>query len=99
MLSISQRLAHLARSPTAFAPARAAHADASLSAKSRRSSKSRDWCRGFLVLLTTISTPPAFVGATAAMAAASILVTAKDHKVRSLGNFTFIPALYLACEA
>jgi hypothetical protein len=53
---------------------------------------------GFLVLLATISTPPAFVGATAAMAAASILVTAKGDKLRPLGNFTFIPALYLACE-
>jgi hypothetical protein len=28
-----------------------------------------------------------------------ILVTAKGDKLRSLGNFTFIPALYLACEA
>ena len=54
---------------------------------------------GFLVLLAAISTPPAFVGATAAMAGASILVTAKGDKLRSLGNFTFIPALYLACEA
>ncbi|MEH2567238.1 FUSC family protein [Bradyrhizobium sp. AZCC 2289] len=54
---------------------------------------------GFLVLLAAISTPPAFVGATAAMAGASILVTAKGDKLRSLGNFTFIPALYLACKA
>jgi hypothetical protein len=49
--------------------------------------------------LATISTPSAFVGATMAIAAASILVTAKGHKLRPLGNFTFIPALYLACEA
>jgi hypothetical protein len=48
--------------------------------------------------LAALSTPPAFVGATAAIAAASILVTTKGHKLRSLGNFTFIPALYLACE-
>jgi hypothetical protein len=35
---------------------------------------------GFLVLLAAISTPPAFVGATAAMAGASILVTAKGRQ-------------------
>jgi hypothetical protein len=46
---------------------------------------------GFLVLLAAISTPPAFVGATAAMAGASILVTAKGDKLRSLGNFTLYP--------
>ncbi len=53
---------------------------------------------GFLVLLATRWSPPLFVAATATMAALSILVTAYGHKLRSLGNFTFIPALYLACE-
>jgi Fusaric acid resistance protein-like len=52
----------------------------------------------FLVLLGAIAQPPVFVAATAVMAAASILVTAKGHKLRSLGSFTFIPVLYLACE-
>jgi hypothetical protein len=41
---------------------------------------------GFLALLATISTPPAFVGVTAAMAAASILVTAKGDKLRHLSK-------------
>jgi hypothetical protein len=53
---------------------------------------------GFFVLLGAIAQPPAFVAATAVMATASILVTAKGHKLRALGNFTFIPVLYLACE-
>ncbi len=53
---------------------------------------------GFLVLLAALSSPPLFVAATATMAAISILATAKGRELRSLGNFTFIPALYLACE-
>lgn len=53
---------------------------------------------GFLVLLTSTAVPPLFVVAACAMAAASILITARGVKLRALGNFTFIPTLYLACE-
>ncbi len=53
---------------------------------------------GFLALLAALAEPPVFVAASGVLAAGSILVAAKGHKLRSLGNFTFIPALYLACE-
>jgi hypothetical protein len=52
----------------------------------------------FLSLLLALAAPPLFVLLCAALAAGSILVTARGAKLRSLGNFTFIPALYLACE-
>ncbi|TPJ83295.1 FUSC family protein [Mesorhizobium sp. B2-5-4] len=53
---------------------------------------------GFMVLLTSVHQPALFVFLAVAMAAASILLTARGAELRSLGNFTFIPALYLACE-
>jgi hypothetical protein len=53
---------------------------------------------GFIALLCTLTVPALFVFGCAIMAAGSILLTAKGEKLRSLGNFTFIPALYLACE-
>jgi len=53
---------------------------------------------GFLLLVWALACPPLFVLGCAALAAGSILVTARGAKLRSLGNFTFIPAVYLACE-
>jgi hypothetical protein len=53
---------------------------------------------GFLLLLWALAWPPVFVLLCAGLAAGSILVTARGAKLRSLGNFTFIPAVYLACE-
>ena len=53
---------------------------------------------GFMVLLCSLAYPVLFVLGCVAMAAASILVTTLGARLRSLGNFTFIPALYLACE-
>jgi len=53
---------------------------------------------GFLLLVEALACPPLFVLGCAALAASSILVTARGAKLRSLGNFTFIPAVYLACD-
>jgi len=53
---------------------------------------------GFMALLYSLSIPPLFVIACAAMAAGSILLTTQGARLRSTGSFTFIPALYLACE-
>jgi hypothetical protein len=53
---------------------------------------------GFLLLVWALACPPLFVLGCAGMAAGSIMVTARGAKLRSLGNFTFIPAVYLACE-
>ena len=53
---------------------------------------------GFLILLTALPYPPLFALAAAAIAAAAILITAKGHRLRTPGNFVFIPALYIACE-
>lgn len=53
---------------------------------------------GFMALLCALILPALFVLGCAILAAGSILLTAKGEKLRSLGNFTFIPALYLACE-
>lgn len=53
---------------------------------------------GFLLLFFALLVPPLFVTACALMAAATIRLAAIGSKLRSLGNFTFIPALYLACE-
>ena len=53
---------------------------------------------GFLILLISLAHPLLFVATACAMAAASILITARGSKLRPLGNFTFIPTLYLACE-
>jgi hypothetical protein len=54
---------------------------------------------GFMALLAASAFPPLFVAGCAAMASASILLIARGDKLQSLGIFTFIPALYLACEA
>jgi hypothetical protein len=54
---------------------------------------------GFLVLIASLAYPPLFVGATVLLAMGSILVTARGSELRSLGSYTFIPVLYLACES
>ncbi|AUT66669.1 FUSC family protein [Paraburkholderia terrae] len=54
---------------------------------------------GFMVLMASLASPPLFVGATALLAMGSILVIARGSELRSLGSFTFIPVLYLACES
>jgi hypothetical protein len=56
-------------------------------------------CAGFMILLISLGHPFIFVCATVLLAMASVLVTAGGSVLSSLGNFTFIPALYLACEA
>jgi hypothetical protein len=48
--------------------------------------------------MASLTVPLVFVLCTAALASLSILLTAKGTKLRSLGNFTFIPALYLTYE-
>jgi Fusaric acid resistance protein-like len=53
---------------------------------------------GFMVLLAAFATPPLFVLGCATMAAASVLLSGRGSKLQSLGIFTFVPALYLACE-
>jgi hypothetical protein len=55
-------------------------------------------CASFLVLIAALRFPPLFALAAAALAAGAILLTAKGHRMRALGSFTFIPALYLAYE-
>ena len=52
----------------------------------------------YLALLAAQTAEPLFVAGCAVLAAASVLFTGWDARLRSLGNFTFIPALYLACE-
>ncbi len=52
----------------------------------------------YLALLAAQTAEPLFVAGCVMLAAASILSTGWDARLRSLGNFTFIPALYLACE-
>ncbi len=53
---------------------------------------------GFLLLLAALPVPPLFAIAAASMAAAAILLTAKGHRLRTPGNYVFIPSLYIACE-
>jgi hypothetical protein len=53
---------------------------------------------GFILLTFAWQVPLLFVLACALMAAAAIGLSAYGRKLRSLGNFIFIPALYLACE-
>jgi hypothetical protein len=53
---------------------------------------------GFTVLLLALQIPPIFVCGCAVLAGGAIALTAYGAKLRSLGNFTFIPAVYLACE-
>jgi len=52
----------------------------------------------YVALLAAQASGLLFVVGCALLAAASILLMGWDARLRSLGNFTFIPALYLACE-
>jgi hypothetical protein len=54
---------------------------------------------GFVILMASLAHPLLFVVATVLLGMGSVLVTAGGSALRSLGNFTFIPALYLACES
>ncbi|WP_063534217.1 FUSC family protein [Burkholderia sp. MSMB1589WGS] len=54
---------------------------------------------GFLSLSHALSAWPAFVGGCAALAAAAVALSRFGARLRSLGNFVFIPSLYLTCEA
>lgn len=56
-------------------------------------------CAGFMILLISFAHPLIFVSATVLLAMGSVLVTAGGSVLSSLGNFTFIPSLYLACES
>jgi hypothetical protein len=53
---------------------------------------------GFLGLLWALKSPPLFVLGSALLASVAIGLSTFDRKLRSLGNFIFIPTLYLACE-
>lgn len=53
----------------------------------------------FMALLCAMHTPAIFVLACVLAAAAAVGISAYGGKLRSLGNFIFIPALYLACES
>ena len=53
---------------------------------------------GFLILAASFTHPGVFIPCVVVLAAASILVTAKGAELRTFGNFTFVPALYLACD-
>lgn len=53
---------------------------------------------GFMILSTVSVWPPLFVIFCAMMAMFTVWVMSRGHLLRSLGNFTFIPALYLTCE-
>lgn len=53
---------------------------------------------GFSFLYFSINTIGVFVVLCALMAFASILITRHGANLRTLGNYTFIPAVYLACE-
>lgn len=52
----------------------------------------------FLALLFAMRQPAIFVTSCTLAAAMVVGLPAYGEKLRSLGNFTFIPALYLACE-
>lgn len=53
---------------------------------------------GLVCLLLALALPPMFVPAVVLLASASVLITAYGSEYRALGNWTFIPSLYLACE-
>ena len=53
---------------------------------------------GFLLLFLAFPFPWLFVLLCASMAAFTIRLAGWDSDLRTFGNFTFIPALYLACE-
>ncbi|ULH13487.1 FUSC family protein [Serratia marcescens] len=52
----------------------------------------------FMALLCAMHTSVIFILACVLAAAAAVGISAFGGKLRSLGNFIFIPALYLACE-
>ncbi|AHI68385.1 FUSC family protein [Burkholderia thailandensis] len=54
---------------------------------------------GFLSLSCALNAWPAFVAGCAALAAAAVALSRFGARLRSLGNFVFIPSLYLTCEA
>jgi hypothetical protein len=53
---------------------------------------------GFLVLLAALPVTPLFVLGATALAVGAVWLTAAGAKLRFLGLFTFIPAVYIACE-
>jgi hypothetical protein len=53
---------------------------------------------GFSLLYFSINKMSIFVILCALMAFATIFITVHGRNLRTLGNFTFIPAVYLACE-
>lgn len=53
---------------------------------------------GFIILLLAIPVPWLFVVLCGSMAALTFRLAGWDKALRTFGNFTFIPALYLACE-
>lgn len=53
---------------------------------------------GFLLLSFAKSSPPTFVAGCAMLAASAVALSLAGARLRSLGNFVFIPSLYLACE-
>lgn len=53
---------------------------------------------GFLALLFSLPHPLLFSLLCASMAVGTMVLAGRGAKLRSLGNFTFIPCLYLACE-
>ncbi|KVD89598.1 hypothetical protein WS62_15495 [Burkholderia sp. ABCPW 14] len=54
---------------------------------------------GFLSLSFALRWRPAFVVGCAALAAAAVALSCFGARLRSFGNFVFIPSLYLTCEA
>ncbi|WP_168195754.1 FUSC family protein [Bradyrhizobium sp. NAS80.1] len=53
---------------------------------------------GYLLLVFSLREPPLFVITCTLMAAGAIRLDAAGRKLRTIGNFTYIPSLYLACE-
>ncbi|RQS16032.1 FUSC family protein [Burkholderia sp. Bp9002] len=53
---------------------------------------------GFLLLSLCWTWKPAFVMGCTALAAVTVALSLAGSRLRSLGNFVFIPSLYLACE-
>lgn len=51
----------------------------------------------YFALLAASVEPPVFIALATALAAFSVWLTERTAQVRSLGSFTYIPALYLAC--
>ena len=53
---------------------------------------------GFLLMISALRVPLLFVLTASLMAAGAVWISTYGRKLRSVGNFTFIPALYVACE-